>query len=63
MMSCVLLWQLGYFMYEFQLEKIWYAVSMYEFLWIHLSSGEIDLTSDLSFGQVNKLTIRAYSIK
>ena len=58
-MSCVLLWQLGYFMYELQLENIWYAVSMYEFFWIHMSWGEIDLTSDLSFGQVNKLTIRA----
>ena len=28
---------------------------MYAFHWIHLSSGEIDLTFDLSFDQVNRL--------
>ena len=39
------------------------AVSMYEFPRIRLDMNEICLTSEFTFTQENRLTIRAYSIK
>ena len=54
---------LEHILYELPRDHFPFAVSMYEFLWIFWSLDEICLRSEFTFPRLNRLTIRAYSIK